>query len=71
MHTFAVVYPARSGMADFPRHLAEKYFAGAPFSELSADQGNLKMYQNFAQEWDTKWQTPGWAEQLYPWLKNA
>ncbi len=71
MHTFAVVYPARSGMANFPRHLAEKYFAGAPFSELSADQGNLKMYQNFAQEWDTKWQTPGWAEQLYPWLKNA
>ncbi len=70
-HPFAVVYPVRSGLNNFPKYLAEKYFPSAPFSNLASDQGNLKIYHDFALEWDTKWNTPGWAEQLYPWLKNA
>ncbi len=71
VYPFAVVYPARSGMNNFPKHIAEKYFPDAPFSDTASVTGDLKIYKNFAQEWDTKWNTPGWAEQLYPWLKNA
>lgn len=71
INPFAVVYPARSGLKNFPQSIANKYFPDAPFSELANTAGNLKIYQDFAQEWDTKWNTPGWAEQLYPWLNNA
>lgn len=71
INPFPVVYPARSGMANFPEAIAREHFPNAPFSELANTQGNLKLYKDFAQEWDTRWNTEGWAEKIYPWLNNA
>lgn len=67
---FPVVYPKHSSLHKFPRSIADSYWDPAtPFFELTIAQGDLAQYKNWALDWDTKWNTPGLAEQLYPWLK--
>jgi organic radical activating enzyme len=67
-----VVYPAHQNLHRFPRLAAE---AGLKhFSAFGADaekiENTLNQYKNFALQWDLQWNTPGWAEKLYPWLNN-
>lgn len=68
IYPFAVVYPTRASVNNIPQWVAEKYWQTQPFAELAQGPGQLDLYKNYAHDWDAKWNTPGWAEQLYPWL---
>jgi hypothetical protein len=68
IYPFAVVYPTRASINNIPQQIATRYWNGQPFAELATGAGRLEIYKNYANEWDTKWNTPGLAEQLYPWL---
>lgn len=67
---FAVIYPDRASLKKFPAHISNKYFLNLPFYNLASSQGNLKIFKDYAEEWDTKWNTPGLAKDLYPWLNE-
>jgi hypothetical protein len=70
VETFSVVYPRTSSLHEFPRSIADLYWDPAtPYFDLTSDSGNLYQYKKWATEWDSKWNTPGLAEQLFPWLK--
>jgi hypothetical protein len=29
------------------------------------------LYRNWAQQWDIKWNTPNWAEEIFWWMKDG
>jgi len=68
---FPVVYPKHASLHLFPRMVAELHWDDTtPFFSLTAQRATgLGMYKQWAQDWDRKWNTPGLAEDLYPWLK--
>lgn len=71
VYAFPVVYPKHASLYLFPRHIAEmNWNKDLPFYELTTSKlQSLDLYKNWALDWDKKWNTPGWSEKLYKWLK--
>lgn len=71
VHAFPIVYPKHASLHLFPRHVAEmNWNKDLPFYELTTNTlQSLDLYKNWALDWDNKWNTPGWSEKLYSWLK--
>jgi organic radical activating enzyme len=62
---YLVVYPNTNSLFEFPKHLLKET---DPFNSSADNVGNIKFYQQWAKSWDNRWNTPGWANQLFTWM---
>lgn len=63
---YLVVYPNSNSFFEFPENLID---VGIPFRSAAAKLGNVYFYKNWARSWDTKWNTEGWAERIFNWMR--
>jgi hypothetical protein len=70
IYPFAVIHPTMSSVYDIPRHIAQKYWQGMPFADLANGMGGMRLYKEYARNWDASWNTAGWSDKLYPWLNE-
>ena len=69
---YNVVYPAHASLFNFPQEIVSKIndFEKIPGSD-SAVGSNLKYYQDWARQWDKRWDTVGWADELFWWMNHG
>jgi radical SAM protein with 4Fe4S-binding SPASM domain len=68
--TYLVVHPIHASLFKFPRQIIEQLEDYQNIPHLNAAQGNdLDFYKNWAKMWDTKWNTIGWSNKLFWWMK--
>jgi hypothetical protein len=63
---YLVVYPRSNSLFEFPKQLLKET---DPFYSSAADVGNINFYQQWATSWDNRWNTLGWSNQLFNWMK--
>lgn len=65
-----IVMPKQASIIEFPKEIIEKIdgYENIPF-QGSSTENNLQMYIDWAKRWDSMWDTTGWAEKLYWWVK--
>lgn len=66
-----IVTPNYSSLINFPKSIIEKIkgYEQIPFDSYS-DNYDLDIYVTWANKWDHVWNTPGWAERLFFWVKD-
>lgn len=66
-----IVYPSYASLSNFPSTIVERIdnFKMIPYSAYS-DNYNIEEYAAWANKWDNMWNTPGWSEKLYWWIKE-
>jgi len=70
LNPIRVVFPKYASMIDFPMEIASQVESYKTIPYVSFAQGdNIDIYRDFANWWDTKWNTDGWATKLFWWLK--
>jgi radical SAM protein with 4Fe4S-binding SPASM domain len=69
--TYLVVHPKHASLLDFPADSIKQLdrYQSIPYAD-AAKGTNLNFYKSWARMWDTKWNTIGWAEKLFPWMKE-
>ena len=68
--TYLVVYPIHASLFKFPRQIIEQLEDYQNIPHVNAANGdNLDFYKNWAKMWDTKWNTIGWSNKLFWWMK--
>ena len=68
--TYLVVYPIHASLFKFPRQMIEQLEDYQNIPHVNAANGdNLDFYKNWAKMWDTKWNTIGWSNKLFWWMK--
>lgn len=70
---FPIVYPSHVNLLNFPKRAVQQVpgYSTIPFYDLCSDAGSVMPFKLWAQEWDKTWNTPGWADRLFPWFENA
>jgi len=63
---YLVVYPSSNSLFNFPKKLIN---ADIPFQSSSAEIGNVEFYKKWARSWDSKWNTDGWSDRIFKWMK--
>ncbi len=68
--TVPIVYPAHANMFSFPREIADTIpdSQSIPGYQHTTSPGNIEVYKIWANEWDRRWNTIGWAEKLFTWV---
>jgi organic radical activating enzyme len=66
-----IVFPKYASLNDFPSYIVESLedFQSIPFYNY-AKGNDLKSYVEWANHWDNMWETSGWADKLFYWVKN-
>ena len=68
--TYLVVHPIHASLFKFPRQIIEQLEDYQNIPHVTAANGNdLDFYKNWAKMWDTKWNTIGWSNKLFWWMK--
>lgn len=65
-----IVKPDYASLLEFPKTISTKYWPNSSFTQMGSGADNLEKYRNFANYWDSTWNTNGWAYKLYPWLND-
>ena len=69
--TYLVVHPIHASLFKFPQQIIEQLEDYQNIPHLNAARGNdLDFYKNWAKMWDTKWNTIGWSNKLFWWMKQ-
>lgn len=71
MIVYPIVKPKHASIIDFPLSEIKKIknYESIPFINL-ANGNNTDLYVQWANYWDKKWGTPGFAENLFYWMKK-
>jgi len=66
-----IVSPSYSSLINFPKSIVQniKDYDKIPFNSYSEDN-NIDIYVERANKWDSIWNTPGWADRLFYWVKE-
>ena len=68
--TYLVVHPIHASLFKFPRQIIEQLEDYQNIPHVNAANGDdLDFYKNWAKMWDTKWNTIGWSNKLFWWMK--
>jgi radical SAM protein with 4Fe4S-binding SPASM domain len=68
--TYLVVHPIHASLFKFPQQIIEQLEDYQNIPHVNAARGNdLDFYKNWAKMWDTKWNTIGWSNKLFWWMK--
>ena len=68
--TYLVVHPIHASLFKFPRQIIEQLEDYQNIPHVNAANGDdLDFYKNWAKMWDTKWNTVGWSNKLFWWMK--
>lgn len=69
--TFPIVSPVHASLMKFPKNIIEKIpdYQTIPYSNLCSENNNLHIFKTWAQNWDRKWNTIGWSEKIFFWMK--
>lgn len=70
LDTYLVVHPKHASLLNFPTEKITQLdnFQNIPHSD-AATGADLTYYKEWASTWDLKWNTVGWADKLFWWLK--
>lgn len=69
--TYLVVHPKHANLFQFPMRLIEQLENYQTIPHASAATGNnLQFYKNWAEMWDSKWNTVGWSKKLFWWMNS-
>lgn len=68
---FPIVYPDYMSLKRFPFEEIKKIenYQTIPYSNFASGE-SITYYKKWAENWDKKWGTPGWAEKIIYWMKN-
>ena len=68
--TYLVVHPIHASLFKFPRQIIEQLEDYQNIPHINVAHGDdLDFYKNWAKMWDTKWNTIGWSNKLFWWMK--
>jgi sulfatase maturation enzyme AslB (radical SAM superfamily) len=68
VNPLSIVIPEHASLKHFPLHLIQQLdnYKDIPFIEM-ANGTDVEIYKTWAQDWDKKWNTEGWAEKIFYW----
>ena len=68
--TYQVVHPIHASLFKFPQQIIEQLEDYQNIPHINVAHGNdLDFYKNWAKMWDKKWNTIGWSNKLFWWMK--
>lgn len=66
-----ITFPSHASLINFPKIIVERIenYQNISYTAFS-DNYNIEEYVRWANKWDKTWNTPGWADKLFWWVKE-